>query len=276
MKWRAYYRLMRLDKPIGILLLWYPTAWALWLANNGKPPLYLVFQFFIGTVLMRSAGCIINDLADRNIDKHVRRTRLRPLAAGEISVQEAIILLFILLWLAFLVLVFLPTACFIWALFALGITFLYPFCKRFLNAPQVILGLAFSMGIPMVYVASGVMISKIILLLVINFCWIIAYDTMYAMVDKEDDLKIGVKSTAIYFARYDRFIIGSLLFIMHFLWLFVAEAASLGLMFYILWLMAGGVLLYQQSLIHKRLPEQCFRSFLISSYYGALMWLAVL
>ena len=124
MKWRAYYRLMRLDKPIGILLLWYPTAWALWLANNGKPPLYLVFQFFIGTVLMRSAGCIINDLADRNIDKHVRRTRLRPLAAGEISVQEAIILLFILLWLAFLVLVFLPTACFIWALFALGITFL--------------------------------------------------------------------------------------------------------------------------------------------------------
>jgi len=277
MKWNAFYRLMRLDKPIGILLLWYPTAWGLWLANQGMPSITLIVLFFLGTVVMRSAGCVINDIADRNIDKHVHRTKLRPLTAGELALEDAFFLLISLLVCALIILLCLPPACFFLALIAVFITGVYPFCKRFLNAPQVVLGFAFSMGIPMAYAASGTMLNETtLLLLLINFFWIIAYDTMYAIVDKKDDLKIGVKSTAIYFAQYDRFIIGFLLFTMHLLWLLLASYTTVGWHFYVLWFLATGVLLYQQKLIHNRQPDQCFRSFLISSYYGAIMWIALL
>lgn len=276
MKWNAYWRLMRFDKPVGILLLWYPTAWALWLANKGMPTLSLFILFLCGTVFMRAAGCVINDIADRNIDKHVARTKLRPLTSGEVSLPEAFLLLMILLLAALFILIQLPRNCFYLGLIALFVSFLYPFCKRFLDAPQLILGLAFSMGIPMAYVASGSFLNgECFLLFLINFFWILAYDTMYAMADKEDDLRIGVKSTAIYFASYDRVIIGLLQGLFHGLWLCWALVNQTNLWFYIFWFVAGDVLIYQQKLINKRVPQDCFKAFIVSVYYGLLMWLAV-
>lgn len=276
MKWNAYWRLMRFDKPVGILLLWFPTAWALWLANKGLPSLRLLILFFSGTVIMRAAGCVINDIADRDIDKHVQRTQSRPLTAGEVSLNEAIGLLFGLLFLALLILVNLPWDCFYLGCIALFISILYPFCKRFLNAPQFVLGLAFSMGIPMAYVASNEPLnSQCALLFILNFAWIVAYDTMYAMADKEDDLRIGVKSTAIYFARYDRLIIGLFQGVLHGLWLYWALSVQASFGFYVLWCAGALILLYQQKLISKRERLQCFHAFIISAYYGALMWLAL-
>lgn len=277
MKWSAYWRLMRFDKPVGILLLWFPTAWALWLANKGIPSFKLFVLFLSGTLLMRAAGCVVNDIADRNIDKHVARTKFRPLTSGEISLKEALGVLFILLFAALLVLLCLPWDCWYLGVIALFISILYPFCKRFLSAPQFILGLAFSMGIPMAYVASHAPLNaECTLLFLLNFAWIVAYDTMYAMTDKEDDLRIGVKSTAIYFASYDRFIIGLLQCLVHGLWLYWALSNKVGSIgFYALWFAAAMVLLYQQKLISKRERGQCFRAFIISVYYGALMWFAV-
>ncbi|KTD50784.1 4-hydroxybenzoate octaprenyltransferase [Legionella quateirensis] len=275
-KWSAYLRLARLNKPVGILLLWYPTAWALWIANKGNPSFKLFSLFLIGTVFMRSAGCVINDIADRNVDLHVARTKLRPLTSGEISLVEAFVILIILLFGSLIVLINLPQDCFYLALISLLITFVYPFCKRFLNAPQIVLGLAFSMGMPMAFVASSVpMNGDLVILLLINFAWIVAYDTMYAMTDKEDDLRIGVKSTAIYFAEYDRFIIGVLLFTVHSLWLLWAFLTKTNSGFYLFWYAGAGVLFYQLKLIYNRNPNECFRAFLVSSYYGALMWAAV-
>jgi len=183
----------------------------------------------------------------------------------------------ILLLGALAILINLPRNCFFIGQIALFISVLYPFCKRFLRAPQLILGLAFSMGIPMAYVASGVPVnSECILLFIINFAWIVAYDTMYAMTDKEDDLRIGVKSTAIYFADYDRLIIGLLQCLFHGLWLCWALVNQKGPWFYIFWFVAGMVLVYQQKLINKRVPKECFQAFIVSAYYGLLMWLAVI
>ena len=276
MKWNAYWRLMRFDKPVGILLLWFPTAWALWLANKGLPSFQLLLLFLCGTVFMRAAGCIVNDIADRHIDKHVARTQLRPLTSGEVNLTEAFILLILLFLAALFVLIQLPYKCIYIGIVALFISLLYPFCKRFLNAPQLILGLAFSMGIPMAYVASGVSLnSECFLLFSINFAWIVVYDTMYAMTDKADDLRIGVKSTAIYFARYDRLIIGLLQCLFHSLWFYWALLNHQNLGFYIFWSLAGLILTYQQKLIYKREPQNCFKAFIISAYYGALMWFAV-
>lgn len=275
-KWDAYKRLTRLDKPIGILLLWYPTAWALWLANQGLPSFKLFSLFLLGTLFMRSAGCIVNDIADRNIDKHVSRTKLRPLTSNEVSVNEAFLLLAGLLTAALIILLNLPEECVYLALIALAVISIYPFCKRFLNTPQFVLGLAFSLGIPMAYISSGTPMDKtMVLLCCINFAWIVAYDTMYAMTDKEDDLKIGIKSTAIYFADYDRFIIGILQFFLHSLWLYWALMNKVNLFFYPFWTAAALVLIYQQKLISQRIPQDCFTAFLVSNYYGALMWLAV-
>jgi 4-hydroxybenzoate polyprenyltransferase len=275
-KWSAYWRLLRFNRPVGTVLLWYPTAWALWIANEGFPSFKLLVLFCVGTVLMRAAGCVFNDITDRHIDKHVSRTKLRPLTSGEVRLSEAFILLIILLFAALGVVINLPTNCFYLAIVALFITLLYPFCKRFIKAPQIVLGLAFSMGIPMAYVASGVSLnSEFFVLFLINFAWIIAYDTMYAMNDKEDDLKIGVKSTAIYFANYDRLIVGILLFFLHSLWLYWALIGNAYLGFYGCWTAAALILIYQQKLISKRIPEECFKAFIISAYYGFFMWLAV-
>ncbi|MCP0913509.1 MULTISPECIES: 4-hydroxybenzoate octaprenyltransferase [Legionella] len=277
MRLGSYFRLMRFHKPVGILLLWFPTAWALWIANNNNPPVQLIAYFLLGTVFMRAAGCVVNDIADRNIDKHVKRTKERPLTCGEVNLAEALILLLILLFAALLIVMQLPAACFYYALFAVVITVLYPFCKRFLQAPQLVLGLAFSMGIPMAFSASHALFDyRFVLLLAINFAWIIAYDTMYAMVDRADDLRIGVKSTAIFFADYDRMAILFLQISFHSSWLVLAYFMHLSSLFYAGWGLAALVLLYQQQLVNSRIEKACFKAFSCNNWYGLIMWLGII
>ncbi len=267
---------MRFHKPAGILLLGLPTAWALWIANQGHPPLLLCLLFLLGTILMRAAGCVVNDIADRHIDLHVKRTHDRPLTSGEVSLQEALFLFLILLFIAFLVLIQLPKICFYYALLAVFITILYPFCKRFIQGPQLVLGLAFSMGIPMAFAASNYPPdSSMFYLLIINFLWTVAYDTEYAMADRDDDVLIGVKSTAILFASYDRLIIGCLQGLFHIPWLFLAFTLNYNFFFFIGWFIAGFILLYQQKLITGREPIGCSRAFSLNSWYGLIMWLAI-
>ncbi len=272
----AYLRLMRFHKPVGILLLWFPTAWALWIANQGNPPLRLVFLFLAGTIIMRAAGCVINDIADRHVDFHVKRTRDRPLVAGEIGLIQAFSLVLILLIIALLILIQLPAECFYYALAALFITVLYPFCKRFIQGPQFILGLAFSMGIPMAFTAANQPLNKeMITLFIINFLWILAYDTQYAMVDRDDDLKIGVKSTAILFAAYDRIVIAFLQVCFHLIWLFLALELDFSNAFFLLWFIAIFQLLYQQKCLAKRDRQSYLRAFSSNSWYGFIMWIGL-
>ena len=269
----AYLRLMRFHKPAGILLLWIPTAWALWIVNHGVPSTLLIIYFFLGTVVMRAAGCVVNDIADRHVDKQVKRTYMRPLTAGEINLSEALWLLSMLLLVAFFIVMQLPIACFYYALVALFITIIYPFCKRFFAAPQLVLGLAFSMGIPMAYAASGVRFNLIMWLLVLlNFAWIVSYDTMYAMADREDDLRIGIKSTAVLFASYDRLIILLLQVFFHGLWLFIAVKLHYSHAFYGYWAAASLVLVYQQHLLRNRDANACLAAFSTNMWYGLLMW----
>lgn len=274
-KLALYFKLMRFNKPIGIYLLWFPTAWALWLANQGHPSSHLVGYFLLGTMLMRAAGCVINDIADRHIDGDVERTRDRPLATKALSLSSACILLGILFILAFMIVLQLPTACLFWALFAAFVTILYPFCKRYIQAPQLVLGVAFSMGIPMAYIASGVAFNNtMILLLCINYIWIVAYDTMYAMADRIDDLRIGVKSTAILFGQYDRRIILWMQALLHALWFLLPMQKSVA--FYGLWFLAGIVLIKQQSQLKVGSPAACFNAFLLNAWYGLFMWIALI
>lgn len=275
MKWSAYWQIARFDKPIGIALLWFPTAWGLWLANHGHPPAKLVILFLIGTILMRAAGCVINDIADRNIDRHVIRTKNRPLTAGTINMAEAFLLLFLLFSGALSILFCLPPACFPYAITAVFISILYPFCKRFLAAPQLILGLAFSMGIPMAYVASAIPFNTTTWLLFFNnFLWIIAYDTQYAMVDRPDDLKIGVRSTAVLFAQYDKIVILCLQIVFHLMWFSIYTNEGVSPLFYYYWLAASFILIYQNYLLASGKEENYFKAFKSNAYYGLLMWMA--
>lgn len=277
MKLGSYFRLMRFNKPVGIALLWFPTAWALWLANQGHPPIELIALFFFGTIIMRAAGCIINDIADRKLDPFVSRTKYRPLASGELSLKNALIAFVILLSFALVIVIQLPLLCFYYALIALALTILYPFCKRFFQAPQVVLGMAFSMGIPMAYSASNVLVNwEVIILIVINFAWIVSYDTMYAIVDRADDLKIGIKSTAVLFGQWERWVILCLQLSLHILWLGLAFKLGFSGAFYLFWGLGAVVLLYQQMLVHSRVEASCFKAFLMNVWYGALMWLAVI
>lgn len=277
MKGGSFLRLMRFDKPVGILLLWFPTAWALWLANGGMPSFALLLYFLLGTVCMRSAGCVVNDIADRHIDTQVKRTRSRPLATGEVGLLDALGLLVVLLLAALLIVIQLPVACFYYALIALLITVTYPFCKRFLEAPQLVLGIAFSMGIPMAFAASGTAFTlNAYLLFILNAAWIVSYDTMYAMVDKAYDLRIGVKSTAIWFGEHDRVILTGLQGFFHGLWLVISYALPVSTFFYIAWGAGGMVLFYQQRLIATREPDDCFKAFISNYWYGGIMWIAVI
>ncbi len=246
------------------------------MANHGTPPPVLIFYFLLGTVFMRAAGCVVNDIADRNIDKHVARTKHRPLTSGEVSLSEAIVILFFLLFFSLCVLIQLPPKCFYYALIALFVTILYPFCKRFFQAPQLILSLAFSMGIPMAYIASNSLPNENMwILFVLNFIWIVAYDTMYAMADRKDDLQIGVKSTAILFAHHDRSIILLCQLFFHGLWIILAKLNGYSNGFYILWVAAIPILIYQQILIRTREPTRCIRAFSTNSFYGLIMWVAL-
>jgi 4-hydroxybenzoate polyprenyltransferase len=271
-----YLRLMRFHKPAGIALLWAPTAWALWIANQGQPSMGLVSLFLLGTILMRAAGCIINDIADRKIDKYVQRTQLRPITSGEITVQQASIACMVLLLGAAVIVLQLPTLCWYEAWGALGITLLYPFTKRFFKAPQLLLGIAFSMGIPMAYAASHTIPDGMMLGLVcLNYVWIIAYDTIYALVDREDDLKIGVRSTAILFGAKAIPIIFILLGLTHGFWVVLRWHSSLTLGFGISWMIGLGILYTQYHLLQTQTPENAMRAFLWNGIYGLVMWVGL-
>jgi 4-hydroxybenzoate polyprenyltransferase len=272
-----YALLMRLNKPIGIYLLLWPTLWALWLAAGGVPPLDLLTVFVAGTVLMRSAGCVINDFADRKFDPHVERTRNRPIAAGRVSPREALVLFALLCLLALLIAARLNAAALWLSLPAVLLAASYPFAKRFHSLPQAHLGIAFSWGIPMAYAAvrGSVPWNEAALLMAANLCWVIAYDTYYAMSDREDDLKIGVKSSAILFGRYDRLIVGLLHLAALALLLLTGLRTQRGLAFVLGLLAAAGFAIYQQRLTRRREPAACFQAFLDNNRFGAAVFIGL-
>jgi 4-hydroxybenzoate polyprenyltransferase len=270
------FRLMRLDKPVGIFLLWWPTAWALWIANEGRVRWSLLLWFSLGTILMRSAGCVMNDIADRRIDLHVKRTAQRPLTTGQLSLLQAWFIFLGLLVLAFLVLIQLPTDCFYYALIALFLCGLYPFCKRFLASPQTILALAFSMGIPMAYVASAHALDVTMWTLVlINLLWVLAYDTLYACVDLADDERIGVRSTARLWGKNTDSVVLCLHLLIQGIWLGLAMQFHAFWFFAVAWLLGSYNFWKQHQLIKQGTPEAYFQAFRLNVWYGCWMWLGV-
>lgn len=268
-RFEAYRALMRTDKPIGTWLLAWPTFWALLIAANGDPSIRLVVIFAAGVFLMRSAGCVINDFADRHIDGHVSRTKNRPLATGKVTATEAILLFFVLVTLAFLLVLTLNRLTLILSFVALGVAVLYPFTKRWTHGPQFVLGVAFSMAIPMAFAAATNSLPFICwVLFAANIAWTVAYDTEYAMVDRADDLAAGIKSTAVITGRFD------VLFIAGFQLIAVALLAWVGhfinaTIFYWVGLAAMAVMfIWQWLLIRKRDPKQCFIAFQQNHYAG--------
>jgi 4-hydroxybenzoate polyprenyltransferase len=266
-----YEKLMRLDKPIGILLLLWPTLWALLIAAYGRPPLVVLWIFVMGTVLMRSAGCVINDCADRDFDPHVERTRNRPVAAGHVTPREAMLLAAALALVAFLLILPLRN----WFVVGLSVVALfvaatYPFTKRFFAIPQAYLGIAFGFGIPMAYAAvMNSLPADAWWLLAANVFWAIAYDTQYAMVDRDDDLKIGIKTSAITFGRYDiaaiMFCYAAMLAIL----VGVGRYMLLGWMYYLGLAVAAVIMGYHYTLIRDRSRDGCFKAFRHNNWVGA-------
>ena len=271
-----YARLMRLDRPIGIWLLLWPTLWALWISSRGKPNPRIFIIFVLGTVLMRSAGCAINDYADRSFDPHVARTKDRPLAAGRISALEALVLFAVLSLMALMLALQLDKPTLLLAVAGGFLAVSYPFVKRFLPVPQLYLGLAFGWGIPMAFEAQFDRIPQVAwLLLLANALWVTVYDTIYAMVDRDDDRKIGVRSTAILFGDSDRHII-AVLQIMTLLSLYlVGDKIHMGY-WYDAGLLAGAVFFaYQLWLIRARDRDACFRAFLNNNYFGMAVFIGM-
>lgn len=276
-KWRAYAQLMRLDKPIGSLLLLWPTLWALFLATDGHPPLKILFIFFLGVFLMRSAGCVINDYADRHIDGLVKRTSQRPLAIGTATPQEAKYLFLLLVALSFLLVLQLNWFA-IWLSFiALLLAFIYPFMKRYTHLPQFFLGAAFGWSIPMAYAATVQNLPlECWLLFIANLAWTVAYDTQYAIVDRDDDLRIGVKSTAILFAQYDNKAIALLQIICLAILLFIGYYKTLHSAYFIALGIATLIFIYQCKQTKTRERAACFNAFLTNNYVGMIIFIAFL
>ncbi|MDH5229000.1 MAG: 4-hydroxybenzoate octaprenyltransferase [Gammaproteobacteria bacterium] len=271
-----YGLLVRLNKPIGILLLLWPTLWALWLSSEGQPDPLVLFVFISGVVLMRSAGCAINDFADRDFDAHVKRTQLRPLAQGRISHKEAVMVFVVLSLIAF-VLVCLMNALTIALSFGGAVLAAsYPFMKRYTHLPQMVLGVAFGWGVPMVYAAQTGSVPIIAwILFALTVLWTVAYDTQYAMVDRDDDVKIGIKSTAILFDRYDRLIIGLLHFSVILGFLLIGWRYQLSMPYFIGVIVATGFAIYQQFLIRHRQPSSCFKAFLNNNWFGLAIFAGI-
>ena len=272
-----YACLMRFHRPIGIFLLLWPALWALWIAGDGRPDGKVVLIFVLGVILMRAAGCVINDYADREFDPHVERTRDRPIAAGRVSPKEALILFAALCLLAFLLVLQLNGLTIALSFVALFLAASYPFTKRITQLPQAYLGIAFGWAVPMAFaaltgkvpgVAWGIFLATVL--------WALAYDTMYAMVDREDDLKIGVKSTAILFGRYDRWIIAGIQAAMLLVLMWVGRIAGLGGWYFLGLSAAAGFAVYQQYLIARREKAKCFRAFLNNHWFGAVIFLGLL
>ncbi len=273
---RRYALLVRLHRPIGILLLLWPTMWALWLAGAGQPPWGIVLVFMTGVALMRSAGCAINDFADRNFDGCVERTKTRPIAMGLVSPKEAIGVFVVLSLLAATLLVFLNWPTRLMSLVALVLAAIYPFMKRVTHLPQVMLGAAFGWAIPMAFMALDQTIPPLAwVLFVATVIWALIYDTQYAMVDREDDLKIGVKSTAILFGRYDNLIVGLLQLVMLALLAQVGFMADLGGFYYLGLLVGAALFVYQQWLTRDRQPKPCFDAFLNNNLFGMVVFLGL-
>lgn len=277
MRLNSYFRLMRFDKPIGMLLLLWPTLWALWLSNHGHPDFIILTIFIIGTVVMRAAGCVINDIADRNFDGGVERTCNRPLATGELSLNQAVFTFLALMGIAVVLLFFLKVNIFLMAAIGAGLAIIYPFCKRFLPTPQMVLGIAFSWGIPLAFLSSNQPLTNSTwLLMLINFLWVISYDTYYALVDKEDDLKLGIHSTAIYFGAWGLKLIMLFQFATSILWLLVAQLNQLGFWFYFFWTLANLFFIYQNVIVKNNQRKLFFKAFLNNNWYGFTMFIAIL
>ncbi|MDP1525987.1 MAG: 4-hydroxybenzoate octaprenyltransferase [Rhodocyclaceae bacterium] len=272
-----YERLMRLDKPIGILLLLWPTLWAVWIASNGRPVWFVVWVFVLGTVLMRSAGCVINDYADRDFDPHVERTKSRPLAAGKVTTREAFALFAVLVICAFLLILPLMTTLLFWlGIVAVFLAVSYPFTKRFFAVPQAYLGVAFGFGIPMAFaVMLGQVPAVAWWLLAANVCWAVAYDTEYALVDIEDDRRIGIKTSALTFGRFDILIIMLCYGLTLALLAYVGYQLAFGLAYMAGLCVAAGIAGYHYTLIRGRERMRCFKAFLHNNWFGAAVFASI-
>lgn len=273
----SYALLVRLNRPIGILLLLWPALWALWIAGEGQPPWQIVLIFMAGAALMRSAGCAINDYADRNIDGHVARTKMRPIASGLVSPKEAVAVFVALSLIAFSLLFFLNWQTMGLSVGAVILAALYPFMKRYTHLPQVVLGAAFGWAVPMAFMAVTESLPPLAWMLFgAALLWALIYDTQYAMVDREDDLKIGVKSTAILFGKYDLLIIGCLQLIMLGLMVLVGRMAGLGWIYNLGLAVGAGFFVYQQIISRGRDPKACFEAFLNNNQFGMVVFIGLL
>jgi 4-hydroxybenzoate polyprenyltransferase len=268
---------MRLDKPIGIFLLLWPTLWALLIASGGDPDPKVLMIFVAGVILMRSAGCVINDYADRDFDRHVSRTQNRPLTAGRVTTKEAKVLFVTLCLLAFVLVLQLNLLTIGLAVIGVLLAAVYPFLKRVTHLPQVFLGIAFGWSVPMAFAAQTGSVPQIAwLMFVATVLWATAYDTLYAMVDREDDRVLGLKSTAILFGDSDRQIIGIIQVMLLACLLMIGHQAQLGLIYYLAVLVAAGLAGWQQYLIRFREREACFQAFLNNNWFGAVIFLGIL
>ncbi|WP_163898217.1 4-hydroxybenzoate octaprenyltransferase, partial [Proteus mirabilis] len=276
-KWQAYSRLMRIDKPIGALLLLWPTYWALWIAAKGFPDWHILIVFTLGVFSMRAAGCVINDFADRKIDGNVERTKNRPLPSGAVTEKESKIIFIVLVLFSFGLVLTLNTMTIWLSIAALALAWFYPFVKRFSNLPQLILGMAFGWSIPMGFAAVSETLPLVCwLLFLVNIIWSVVYDTQYAMVDRNDDLKIGVKSTAILFGRYDKIIIGILQLVMLALLVAIGILLNMKGIYYWSLLLVTALFIYQQKLIAERERAPCFQAFMNNNYVGFVLFAGIL
>ncbi len=271
-----YALLARLNKPIGIFLLLWPTLWALWIAAEGMPRPGVLTVFVLGVILMRSAGCVINDYADREIDPRVNRTKERPIATGKVSPDEAMLLFMGLCFTAFLLVLTMNTFTILLSVGGVMLAGIYPFMKRYTHMPQIVLGMAFAWAVPMAFAAQTNEVPRIAwLIYVVTVIWAVIYDTMYAMADRMDDLKIGVKSTAILFGDADRVIIGILQGMMLFALYLVGQQAQLGVEFSIAILVSAALMVYQQYLIRYRQPALCISAFLNNNWIGLVLFVGI-
>lgn len=271
-----YALLARLHKPIGIFLLLWPTLWALWIAAEGMPRPGVLIVFVLGVILMRSAGCVINDYADREIDPRVNRTKDRPIASGRVSPDEAMLLFMALCFSAFLLVLTMNTYTILLSLGGVMLAAIYPFMKRYTHMPQIVLGMAFGWAVPMAFAAQTNSVPKIAwLLYVVTVLWAVIYDTMYAMADRMDDLKIGVKSTAILFGEADKVIIGILQVMMLFALYLIGQQAQFAGAYNIALVIAVILMIYQQYLIRYRQPALCISAFLNNNWLGAAIFMGI-
>ena len=272
----AYFRLMRLNKPIGIYLLLWPTYWALFLSAGGWPDIDLLIIFTCGVIITRSAGCVINDYADREIDKHIARTRNRPIASGEISPKSALLLFFALALAAFALVLLTNTLTIKISFIALALTVLYPFTKRWTNLPQLILGIAFAMSVPMAFSAqTGTVPASAGWIVLATVLWTLIYDTLYAMADRDEDLKIGVKSTAILFAEYDRIFITLLQILLMIVFIKIGNLFDLGAIYDISLIIILLFMIYHQFLIKKRQKMDYFKAFINNHFIGMTVFFGI-